>query len=293
MKIVSPLSTDSTVDFSSAVSTKSVKSGTTLPATCAVGELFFETDAVAGQNLWLATATNVWTQLIASGGAGNVTAAGTLTANLPVIGAGTTAVAVGTRSGNTTEFVSQSGAKTAGKQTTYDADGNLIASAYDTGVGTSASTILHHTYNTDVVGDDSANQVWVTYTAPGGTFAVGDIVEVRCALRLTAGLNTDRNIAMYFGNGSAPGYGFSLASSNVYWFDWIIGTSSTALVAGIKANPTAATNPGIPADHATDASSLNLASTIVIKMATTGAAQLDNTHTVKIVYFTITRVRPA
>jgi hypothetical protein len=75
-------------------------------------------------------------------GSGNVTAGGTLTLNAPVIGAGTTAVSVGTRTGNTTEFVTQSGAKTAGKQATYDANGNLIASAYDVGASGSGATSI-------------------------------------------------------------------------------------------------------------------------------------------------------
>ena len=75
-----------------------------------------------------------------SGGDPNmVTAAGTLTTNAPMIGAGAKAAAVGSRSGNTTEFLTQSGAKTAGKQATYDVLGNLVASAYDVGSGGAGS----------------------------------------------------------------------------------------------------------------------------------------------------------
>jgi hypothetical protein len=48
------------VDFSSAPSTRPVKTGTALPATCAAGELFFNTSAPAGQNLYGCSAANAW-----------------------------------------------------------------------------------------------------------------------------------------------------------------------------------------------------------------------------------------
>jgi hypothetical protein len=49
-------------DASSATSTKPAKSGTTLPSTCAAGEVYFKTDAVAGRNIFLCTSANNWTQ---------------------------------------------------------------------------------------------------------------------------------------------------------------------------------------------------------------------------------------
>lgn len=54
--------------------------GITAPATCSVGQTFFDTDAVAGSNWFGCTAANTWTLLSgAGGGSGNVTgpAAGT------------------------------------------------------------------------------------------------------------------------------------------------------------------------------------------------------------------------
>lgn len=45
--------------------------GTTLPATCTVGETYFKSDATAGQNMYGCTATNVWTAL---GGGGSTVA---------------------------------------------------------------------------------------------------------------------------------------------------------------------------------------------------------------------------
>jgi hypothetical protein len=50
-----------TVNMSGATTTKPVKTGTSAPGTCAVGEMFFDTDATAGQNLFACTATNTWT----------------------------------------------------------------------------------------------------------------------------------------------------------------------------------------------------------------------------------------
>jgi hypothetical protein len=49
------------VDFSNAGSTKPSKTGTVLPAACAVGETFLKTDAIPGANLYVCTAANVWT----------------------------------------------------------------------------------------------------------------------------------------------------------------------------------------------------------------------------------------
>jgi hypothetical protein len=50
------------VDFTAAPTTKPVKAGTALPATCGPGELFFKTNATPGGNLYLCTAANSWTQ---------------------------------------------------------------------------------------------------------------------------------------------------------------------------------------------------------------------------------------
>lgn len=55
------------VDFSQAPATKPVKTGSILPQTCSTGELFFKTDAPAGQNLYACTSTNTWT-VLSSGG---------------------------------------------------------------------------------------------------------------------------------------------------------------------------------------------------------------------------------
>src|SRR5262245_58045650 len=50
------------VDFSAAPSTRPAKTGTSLPSICAVGEMFFLSNATnPGENLYGCTATNTWT----------------------------------------------------------------------------------------------------------------------------------------------------------------------------------------------------------------------------------------
>lgn len=59
----------STFDISGKTSTKPVKTGTSDPATCGIGELLFRTDVTAGSNLKGCTATNTWTTQGGGGGA--------------------------------------------------------------------------------------------------------------------------------------------------------------------------------------------------------------------------------
>jgi len=67
---VSDASALGAVDASAAISTRPTKVGTALPGTCGVGELFFKSDATAGQNLYECATANVWTQQLNSGAGG-------------------------------------------------------------------------------------------------------------------------------------------------------------------------------------------------------------------------------
>ncbi len=60
----------SAVDFTAAGTTAPVKTGllAARPSTCAPGQMYFVTDATAGQNLYLCTATAVWS--LGTGGSG-------------------------------------------------------------------------------------------------------------------------------------------------------------------------------------------------------------------------------
>lgn len=68
---------------------------------------------------------------VASGGTG----AGSFTANAPLIGAGTSAVTVGSKSGNTTVFGTTSGSLTSGDCVQFDASGNLVDAGAACGTG--------------------------------------------------------------------------------------------------------------------------------------------------------------
>ena len=48
------------VDFSAADYTRPLKTGVIPPATCVVGDLFFDTDAPPGENIFGCTSPNVW-----------------------------------------------------------------------------------------------------------------------------------------------------------------------------------------------------------------------------------------
>ena len=58
------------VDFGTAPFTRPFTTGTVLPATCTVGNMFYKSDAPAGQNLYGCTATNTWTIEAGGGGGG-------------------------------------------------------------------------------------------------------------------------------------------------------------------------------------------------------------------------------
>jgi hypothetical protein len=67
--------TTGTQDWSGVTHSLPVVTGAigSIPATCAVGELYFSTSATAGQNLYYCTATNTFTQQSSGGGSGTVT----------------------------------------------------------------------------------------------------------------------------------------------------------------------------------------------------------------------------
>ena len=72
---------------------------------------------------------------------GDKVAGAALTVNLPVYGNAGNDVIVGTRSGNTTETVSGSGAKTSGDCASWDANGNAVADGAPCGTVTNAAAL--------------------------------------------------------------------------------------------------------------------------------------------------------
>ncbi len=61
------------VDFTAAPATRPVKTGTALPATCTVGDLFFMTTAAPGANVFGCVAANTWSLQSGAGGGGSLT----------------------------------------------------------------------------------------------------------------------------------------------------------------------------------------------------------------------------
>src|SRR5258708_896589 len=51
------------VDFASFPSTRPTRTGTALPPTCTVGQMFYKTNTLAGNNLFGCTSINIWTVL--------------------------------------------------------------------------------------------------------------------------------------------------------------------------------------------------------------------------------------
>ena len=99
------------VDFTAASSTKPIKTGTSLPATCAVGDMFFKTDAAAGANLYGCAAANAWSPQAGSGGGSgslsiesNGTPVGSRSAANFIAGAGLTNVLTDTGSAVNVQF---------------------------------------------------------------------------------------------------------------------------------------------------------------------------------------------
>ncbi len=60
------------VDFSAYTFTRPVETGSTLPVNCSVGQLFYNTAAAPGQNLYACTSNNTWT--VETGGGGGAAA---------------------------------------------------------------------------------------------------------------------------------------------------------------------------------------------------------------------------
>jgi hypothetical protein len=78
------------------------------------------------------TSSNTWLGGFLGNGKYNDPA---VSAVAPAVYSAAGTLGAGTRSGNTTEFATVTGSKTASKQLIYDASGNIIVSAYDAGTG--------------------------------------------------------------------------------------------------------------------------------------------------------------
>ena len=118
-----------------------------------------------------------------------------LTANLPVIGGGAgVAPSVGTRSGNTTQFVTTTGAQTSGNCVEIDADGNHIASSGACGGG--SALIANSFPNVDPTGvaDSAAGLNAVINSCPAGG----------CTIELCGDYSVSTSLVIGNGTNSTP-----------------------------------------------------------------------------------------
>lgn len=85
------------VDFSNAAATRPAKVGSTLPVSCTMGEMFFKTDSIAGQNLHLCVGLNTWNQIQGNGsGSGGGTSISSGLIDLQVLRLSSTGLTIGT-----------------------------------------------------------------------------------------------------------------------------------------------------------------------------------------------------
>lgn len=128
-----------------------------------------------------------------------------LTANLPVIGGGAgTAPSSGTRSGNTTKFVTTTGTLTSGDCVQIDASGNMIDAGAACGTGGGGS-IPSGTANQMLYYASSGSTVTAVTIGGDCTFATGSLTCTKTnGTSFAASATTDTTNASNIGSGTLP-----------------------------------------------------------------------------------------
>ncbi len=183
------------VDFSVAAATSPMKTGTTFPATCTLGQMFFLSNGPAGSNLYACTAANTWTLEGGGGGGGGTGGSTTSLPDFSVAATGSTVLTIGgtctnsslcnARFGNTDYSFSQSALATitSGSGTAFIyllSDGSL-------NVGSNVSvTCLRCTAVPGVTAFPPDSIPIATWAASGGTWVGPSGVDVRAFQSTTA-----------------------------------------------------------------------------------------------------------
>jgi hypothetical protein len=157
------------------------------------------------------TALSLWTTQAVGGSSSSsdpnmVTSTTTLTNGAPVVGSsgGTKLVVSGTKTGTTTEFVTQSGAKTSGSLSKYDASGNLTVATAGTDY-ISASTQHYVIQKCINVNETISNTTTMTqfagtaFTLP--TLVAGDSLIVEFTAQKAVSANNSGLQVVYNGSG--------------------------------------------------------------------------------------------
>jgi hypothetical protein len=146
---------------------------------------------------------------------GTLASSGVLTANLPVIGGGAgVAPTVGTRSGNTTQFVTTTGTQTSGRCVTIDASGNHVADTIVCGGG-SALIVTDGAISVNPTSTLSVDPVVFSITnSGGGTATLKNITTVRSFSTATATVDaTDANKTLRSTGAAAATYNLTAAAT--------------------------------------------------------------------------------
>jgi hypothetical protein len=188
----------------------------------------------------------VGTLAVTSGGTGQTT----FTANAPIIGNGTSALAQGTRSGSTTAFVTTTGTLTSGHCVSIDGSGNMVdaGGACTTGGGggtVSSSTIGQiavYTGSTTVTGIAACNN---GYYGTNGSGIVSCTTSVNTTLSGTITALGTVTSGIWGGTVISPTYG-GTGSNNGSSQITIAGNVSFSGAFAFAATLTASTSPTFP-----------------------------------------------
>lgn len=163
--------------------------------------------------------------ILAYTASGTLASSGALTANLPVIGGGAgVAPTVGTRSGNTTAFVTTTGTQTNGDCVKIDANGNHVANGSACGSGGSSSagaplftqtadtTVVSSTAETTIIGSGVGSKTTTANYFSAGTsilIEMGGYLQSAAVDTLTVKIKAGSTVV---GNTGAVAYGVLAAN---------------------------------------------------------------------------------
>ncbi len=197
-----------TWDATGAVSTAPMKSGTTLPATCTTGQLFYKTNATPGVNIYACTSVNVWTAQAGGGGGGTVTSIAT---TAPITG--------GTITGTGT--IACPTCVTSHAINFVIGDGSTVIPTGDAGVYPTVAfgcTI----YRIDISGKQSGSVTVDVWKRAGAIPTVSQKISASAPLTLSS--------AQLAQNGSISGWTTSVSSGDVFGFNVLSATTVTQVM---------------------------------------------------------------